>query len=118
MHLLTGELQKTLGLRPIQRWHGLQEFVQGEAGRQMIDQHLHGNPRSPEAGRPGQPVRVDPDDFVQSPKDLRFHSSKIQETEATRKACKGRTPRPAQRAHLTRQLHVVHLQGRHPLTRS
>jgi|HubBroStandDraft_1064217.scaffolds.fasta_scaffold94545_2 hypothetical protein len=29
--------QKTLGLRPMQRWHGLQEFVQRETRRQMID---------------------------------------------------------------------------------
>ena len=83
MHLLTGEFQKTLGLRPIQGWHGLQEFVQREAGRQMIDEHLHWNPGSPKAGRPGQPVRVDPDDFAQSPKGFRLHSSKVQETEAS-----------------------------------
>jgi hypothetical protein len=62
-------------LRPIQRWHGLQEFVQREAGRQMIDEHLYRNPGSPKAGRPGQPVRVDPDDFLQSPKDFQSHSS-------------------------------------------
>ena len=94
MHLLTGEFQKTLGLRPIQRWHGLQEFVQREAGRQMIDEHLHWNPGSPKAGRPGQPVRVDPDDFVQSPKDFRFHSSKVQETEASCKASTEISPFP------------------------
>jgi hypothetical protein len=32
LHLLTGEFQNALGLRPIQGWHGLQEFVQREAG--------------------------------------------------------------------------------------
>jgi len=68
-HLLTGQSQKVLSLASLQGRHSPQKLVQRETRRHVVDQHLHWNPGSSEAGCSRKPVGVDPHDSLQPAKE-------------------------------------------------
>jgi hypothetical protein len=83
--LLACKLDESLRLGSFERGHRFQELVEREASRQVINQHLHWNPGSPETGGARHAVGVYPDHLFQTPKKFRPHKSNVQHTAIRRK---------------------------------